>query len=199
MKKIIVLLMALLSLSVFAQKDSLDIDKTFNYPIKEGDEQWMKLANTRNRIAALQIPSSQLKEIPTEKLLDVCLDYPYLVSVVFCNDYQRSVELLVSQFNGFQELLNRKDIVTVLLNKERNMIDDFEKMQSYPLTEQGKFSFQWLIVDLLFIQKEVKTQINEQQKGEFNEIYKRNQSFQVIFFSLNISEASENPLLTILL
>lgn len=96
MKKIIVLLMALLSLSVFAQKDSLDIDKTFNYPIKEGDEQWMKLANTRNRIAALQIPSSQLKEIPTEKLLDVCLDYPYLVSVVFCNDYQRSVELLVS-------------------------------------------------------------------------------------------------------
>lgn len=176
MKNVILLLMTILSLSAFAQKDSLD--KTFNYPIKEGDEQWMKLANTHNRIAALQIPSSLLKEIPTEKLLDVCLDYPYLTSVVFCNDYQRSAELLVSQFNGFQELLNRKDIVTVLLNKERNMIDDFEKMRSYPLTEQGKFSFQWLIVDLLFIQKEVKTQINEQQKAEFNEIYKHNQSFR---------------------
>lgn len=114
MKYIGVLFLLLFSQCVFAQEDSLE--NSFTFSIKEGDDQWRKLANTHERIAALQIPITQLKGLKTEQLLDICLYYPFLTSIAFCNDYQKSIEIIVSQFNGLQELVSRKDIIPVLLN-----------------------------------------------------------------------------------
>lgn len=176
MKVIILFLTVLFSQVTFAQEKR--IDKFYSFPIKVGDEQWRKLGNTHERISALQIPIIQLDGLTTEELLDVCLDYPYLPSMAFCDDYQSSVELLISQFNGLQELIKRKDIIRVLLNKERNMINEYEEIASYSLTERGKFAFQWLLVDLLFIQKEIKTRLNNEQLKEFSEVFDRNQSYR---------------------
>lgn len=176
MNKIVLFLVVLFSQSASAQE--VTIGKVFSFPIKAGDEQWRRLGNTHERIAALQIPIKQLEMLTTEELLDVCLNFPYLTSMAFCNDYQNSVELLVSQFNGLQELVNRKDIILVLLNKERNMIKEYEKIASYSLSERGLFSYQWLFVDLLFIQKDIKSHLNEKHLTEFNSIYLINQSFR---------------------
>ena len=176
MKVIILFLTVLFSQVTFAQEKRMD--NVYSFPIKVGDEQWRKLGSTHERISALQIPIMQLDGLTTEELLDVCLDYPYLPSMAFCDDYQSSVELLISQFNGLQELIKRKDIIRVLLNKERNMINEYEKIASYSLTERGKFAFQWLFIDLLFIQKEIKTRLNNEQLMEFSEVFDRNQSFR---------------------
>ena len=136
------------------------------------------MANTHERIAALQIPITQLKGLKTEQLLDICLDYPFLTSIAFCNDYQKSIEIIVSQFNGLQELVSRKDIIPVLLKKERNMIVEYERYASRSLSEKGKFAFQWLFIDLLFIQKEIKALITEKDIMEFNVIFAENHSFR---------------------
>ncbi|MCR5239858.1 MAG: hypothetical protein K6E15_06795 [Prevotella sp.] len=90
MKVIILFLTVLFSQVTFAQEKR--IDKFYSFPIKVGDEQWRKLGNTHERISALQIPIIQLDGLTTEELLDVCLDYPYLTSMAFCDDYQSSVE-----------------------------------------------------------------------------------------------------------
>lgn len=176
MKYIGVLFLLLFSQCVFAQEDSLE--NSFTFSIKEGDDQWRKLANTHERIAALQIPITQLKGLKTEQLLDICLDYPFLTSIAFCNDYQKSIEIIVSQFNGLQELVSRKDIIPVLLKKERNMIVEYERYASRSLSEKGKFAFQWLFIDLLFIQKEIKALITEKDIMEFNVIFAENHSFR---------------------
>ena len=64
------------------------------------------------------------------------------------------------------------------LKKERNMIVEYERYASRSLSEKGKFAFQWLFIDLLFIQKEIKALITEKDIMEFNVIFAENHSFR---------------------
>lgn len=113
---LLIMLLSLVGVCSFGQKVT---GADFTYPIKPGEDKWEKMYSVQERIASLQIPESVLPKIPTERLLDICLDYPYLVDVMFYDNFQKGIEVLRSNFNGFDELLNRKDLGKYVLAKDK--------------------------------------------------------------------------------
>ena len=77
---IILMLLSMVSVCSFSQKIS---DSEFEFPIKPGDGKWEKFNSVKERIATLQMPETTLASISTENLLDICLDFPYLLDRVF--------------------------------------------------------------------------------------------------------------------
>lgn len=67
----------------------------------------------------MQIPEDILANLPTERLFDIYLDFPYLLDVLFYEDYQKGLEALRVEFNGVDELLNLKDIGKFALAKNK--------------------------------------------------------------------------------
>jgi len=70
----------------------------------------------------LQIPENVLYSLSTEDLMEICLQWPYLIQ--FDNHYSFTVksEALPDQFNGFKELFNRKGVSDVLLRHYQELL-----------------------------------------------------------------------------
>ena len=68
----------------------------YNLPFKQGDAKWKSYKSAKDRIKALQIPDSVISHIPTEQLLELCLDFPYLTDMYAFNDPKRGYEYLIS-------------------------------------------------------------------------------------------------------
>lgn len=109
----------------FSQKVS---STDFTYPMKPGDDKWEKMSSVEERIASLQIPENILTKISTERLLVICLEFPYLSDVLFYDDYQKGFEALRNEFNGFNELLSRKDLGKFVLAKGKNLPLELDKL-----------------------------------------------------------------------
>ena len=64
-----------------------DTDRPFfKFPFTQTDEKWKEYNNPQDRITALQIPEQILSSIPTQELLNHCLDFPYLADAfLFAN------------------------------------------------------------------------------------------------------------------
>jgi len=88
---------------------------TYDFPIKPKTKEWKELGSTPERLKACQIPENILKNMSTEGLIETCLNYPFLGDIYAFNSMQAGFNSLVSKFNGFQELLKRKDAGTKLL------------------------------------------------------------------------------------
>lgn len=111
-KFLYVLLLLTLTTSVLAA----NTDKTsFKFPFSQEDEKWKEYKTPLDRIAALQIPEDILATIPTEELIDCCLDFPYLSDAIFFDDINEGFNTIVSKFNGFRELLKREDRTDALI------------------------------------------------------------------------------------
>jgi len=121
------LLMILLSLVSVCTHSQKICNPDFEYPIKPGDAKWENISSVAERIAALQIPEDILANLPTERLFDICLDFPYLLDVLFYDDYQKGLEALKKEFNGFNELFNRKDLGKCALAKCKNFSGHIHK------------------------------------------------------------------------
>jgi hypothetical protein len=130
-----------------------------------------------------------LAGISTEGLLETCLNFPYLTDFLFANDYQQGVEVLAAEFNGFGELLKRKDLTDVLLKKYKSLITEAANIRSYNSVEQGMFSFRHFILELLLTQDVVFKKLSlEQDKQLFSlcfEHKKIKNSYSDIFSNLN--------------
>ena len=80
-------------------------NEVYSYPMYPGDEKWNSCKNTQERINALQLPQRILKTATTDRLLSICLDYPFINNYLYFNNYQDGFSTVLSQFNGIQELL----------------------------------------------------------------------------------------------
>lgn len=128
MKKIFYLILLMSGLYANAQTTRNDV---YDFPIKQGSKQWRTIENIDERIMALQIPNSILSWISTEALLETCLRYPYLTDILFCDNYQKGFEVLTNEFNGFQELLIRPNLIDVLLKKYKALATDMTKLNFF--------------------------------------------------------------------
>jgi hypothetical protein len=135
------------------------------------------------------MPDVILAGISTECLLETCLNFPYLTDFLFANDYQQGFEVLTAEFNGFEELLKRKDLTGVLLKKYKSLITETTNIRSYNSVEQGMFSFRYFILELLLTQDVVFNKLSlEQDKQLFSlcfEHKKIKNSYSDIFSNLN--------------
>ncbi len=168
MKKfLLIILLSLVSVRAHSQKVC---NTDFEYPIKPGDAKWENISSVAERIAALQIPEAILAIIPTESLLDICLDFPYLLDVLFYEDYQKGLEALRAEFNGFDELLNRKDIGKFALAKNKNFPLELEKLKDKNDIKKGIFSFQCFVLDLILAQENVVKTLSNSEEDELLEV-----------------------------
>jgi hypothetical protein len=80
----------------------------YDFPVKPDTEEWWQFETVEKRVEALQIPDEVLVKISTKGLLETCLEYPFLLSILHGDNCQHGFEGLMKQFNGFRELFKRK-------------------------------------------------------------------------------------------
>lgn len=184
---ILIMLLAMVSVCSFSQRVS---NPDFAYPIKPGDGKWEKMSSVEERIEALQIPEAILTNISTDRLLDICLDFPYLSDVLFFDDYPKGLEALKNEFNGFNELVNRKDLWKYVLAKNKNFPSQLDQLQDKTDIEKGKFSFQSFVLDLIVAQDNVLATCNSDDETELLDVTIRNMELKTnhmnIFSNLNL-------------
>jgi hypothetical protein len=171
---------------VFSQIKTND---KYEYPIKPGTEEWWKFETVEKRVEALQIPNEILTKISTEGLLDTCLEYPFLLSILSGNNCQHGFEGLVMQFNGFCELFKRSNIIDALLKKYEHLSLEIPDIQLKEDLERGMFSYRHFVLEYILAQDFVLKSLNlEQEKKLFLlslEHKKKKQNYMDIFSELN--------------
>lgn len=111
MKKIIILFLLALPVILFAQEEV-----NWDFPVKPGSEEWKAFQTSDEMVESCQIPNDILQSLSTEKLLNLCLRYPMFLDIHFANNLQDGLNIIIPSFNGFVELLSRKDCPDELLN-----------------------------------------------------------------------------------
>ena len=114
MKKtvLVVLLCALYTAFVYAQSE-----KKWDYPIKPGTKEWLKLEDNASMVKACQIPEAILKTLSTEELFRIVLDYPLISDIYAFNDVNDGIEKLMDDFNGIRELYKRSEVLKLFIEE----------------------------------------------------------------------------------
>ena len=102
-----------------ANSTTLDLSKVYISPINqyENRSEWLSYS-VQERVALSQVPSELLGELSTDELIVTCLNYNLLGDIGLYNSLQQGFDILKKQYNGFQELLKRKDAGSRLLAEE---------------------------------------------------------------------------------
>ena len=155
------LIVTLLSSGLFAQTSL-----RWNYPCKPGTECWNALTSVAERQSACQITGIDLKTLSTEELLLITMEHPFFRSYVLSDNPLRAIRSAVSPFNGYVELLDRKD--AMLAFKNIYLTEDFEKLANMTDTvEIGNYTLQWVGVELLMASDTLLRQLSNPEKVEF--------------------------------
>jgi hypothetical protein len=148
-------------LFIFGQTKITD---KYEFPVKQGTEEWKQFETIEKRIAALQIPEDVLTGISTEGLLETCLEFPYLLDILHGNNAQHGFEVLMAEFNGFRELFRRQNMINVLLEKYHDLSIDAAKIRLNNNVEQGMFTFRHFVLEFMLIQDIVLMKLNAEQE-----------------------------------
>jgi hypothetical protein len=150
---------------LFSQNISTD---AYEFPVKPGTQDWYKLTNAAERIEACQIPDLLLLNMSTLGLVETCIKYPLIGEITAANNYIQAFNNILNFFNGFQELLARKDAGEKLLYKYKTM-----SPESY---ERNKDSigiimnvFDYMCIELLLSQDKILSSLNDSARYELLE------------------------------
>ncbi len=137
-----IILLAFLTNQTGVCKNGTDVSTTYTVPFKPGDAKWNSFKNSTDRIRALQIPASVITKIPTRQLLSLCLNFPYLTDMYAFDDSQEGLRYLLTEYNGYDELLKRDDVMEILqeeYSKIESAVPFLQKMSTY---DKGLYSLQ---------------------------------------------------------
>ena len=110
-KKVFIFLILFISNFISAQ----EITQPYDFPIKPGSESWRSLKSHKEMVQACQNPEGVLQKLTTPALLETCLSFPLLLDVLAFNNLIEGVEQTISNFNGFQILVERPDFAESLV------------------------------------------------------------------------------------
>jgi len=149
MKKKYWLLVLLPLLSVnhgFAQQKK----DAYDFPVKPGTEAWKQFKTGQAMVDASQVPLEMLRSMSTAGLVETCLNYPLLSTMLAHNDLQTGFQAVASSFNEFQELLKRPDAGREVFKVYQKM--DPKAMSAKAISEKGAFAFEFTYIELLLSQ-----------------------------------------------
>lgn len=159
MKKLLLICSCFLSVLVVAQVT----EKPYEFPVKPGTEQWMKLVSSKEMDDVCVIPDQVLSTLSTKALLITCLNYPRLIDVFSADNMQAGFDFCSTHFNGLKELLNRSDLSKVLLNYYPEMDIQYYIMKG----DNGKPSFlQIAFFELLIAQDKIIKKFDDSERYE---------------------------------
>jgi len=101
------------------------------------------------RKQALQLSPDEIKQKTTSELLEECLNYPYIIDILFYNGIEEGFDSLVAEFNGFKELQLRKDLDECLLAKMERLPEEFSQISDSDSISKGIFSFKSIVLEML--------------------------------------------------
>ncbi len=126
----------------------------YDFPIKPGMEEWENLQSGEKRINACQIPNDVISSLDTQALIRTCLDYPLLPQIMAANNLQDGFQRLAAIFNGFQELLVRKNAPDKLLELYKKM-NPSELDRSWSPNRLGSYTFNFTYIEIILAQDEI--------------------------------------------
>ena len=144
-------ILSLFFLSLFVHIVSAQTtERTWNYPVKPGSGEWKQLQSNEEMVNACQIPEHLLSSLSTEKLTELCLQYPLIYDVFAFDNINNGLDKLYSDFNGIRELYKRKNVSDFLINQYIQKMQTFsfldEKSTEY---EKGKFIVDVSLLEVL--------------------------------------------------
>lgn len=78
-------------------------------------ERWRQFETLEEMMEACQLPQQMLDTISTEGLIKLCYDYPLHSIYLAYNNQSEGINVITSNFNGFDELKNRPDAAEKLI------------------------------------------------------------------------------------
>lgn len=168
MKKFIFCTLCLFCSHLFGQES-----KVFEFPMKPGDSSWTKCKSTDERMKELQIPLILLSEIPTSELVDICLDYPYIIQVVMFNSFQDGFERMTSTFNGFKELFSRKDYAESLIKKFIDYPEKLERLKNTGNIKANHLLIKTFLMNYFMLQDDFLNKLDIANRTKLISVYEK--------------------------
>ena len=120
--------------------------------------------NIQDYKKSLQLNQKELAEKTTGELLDLCLNYPYIIDCLFYNGIEEGVDELILEYNGFSELLSRNDAINTMLSRLQLFSNEFNELQHSDSVMKGMFSFKNLVLEMLIAKESEKSELSIEQK-----------------------------------
>ncbi len=149
---------------------------TFEYSLTPDMEEWGEL-NHGERVLALQIPQDILKTLETRELLDVVLNYPCFIDMIFYDTYQDGFQTVKTHFNGLQELFSRKDVASVLLLKYES-IDINQMLCIGDIYTQFNELLKVVYIETMLAQNEILSALNTEELSKLSTLTEKNYILQ---------------------
>lgn len=137
--------------------------QTWDYPIKPGTEEWKKLNSHQDMVEICQVPSNILPTIPTNELIEICLNYPLFFTMKAFNNLQEGFNQVSTEFNGFQELFKRKD-AGILLLKVYETYNPEDVQRKNDLLSKGLYEQRIFFIEFILSQPIVFEKLSTQEK-----------------------------------
>jgi hypothetical protein len=134
---------------------------TWDYPVRYGAPEWETLKSYEEQLNAYNIPANIIKNISTEELVKVCLDYPEFMVINAFNNRLIGLNNMMSQFNGFHELFARNDAAKELM-KVYSKLDPLAIGKDWTPLQQGRYGFSIIRVELLLAHGMIAKKLDEQ-------------------------------------
>ena len=120
----------------------------WDYPVKPGTEEWATLVTKRQMVDTCQIPLDILNNLSTIDLISTCLNYPMFNDYAAYDDERRGMYVMVKSFNGLQELSQREDRITELIQTYSNF-SILTQIQKDPASPKYHLPYQLPFLELL--------------------------------------------------
>lgn len=132
---------------------------TFVFP----NIQWEKLDTHEQKTNLCEIPDSLLNKIPTEELVEICMNYPLLFDAYAFETPLIGLKVVTSRFNGFTELLKRKDNCSYIFKHLKNYQIESMNLDKMSSLDRGEFKLTYTLCEyLLSFDKILSNATNEQ-------------------------------------
>ena len=141
---------------------SVQQSDAYDFPIKPVPEQWKAFKTKAEKLEACQIPDDVLNKMSTSGLVETVINYPFMQDMRAYNDLQVGFDNVVKGFNGLQALLGRNNAGTELL-KRYSAMDPAEVDETWTLSEKGDYDVEFMIVEVLLAQKEVRANMTNDE------------------------------------
>ncbi len=148
--------------------------QTWDYPIKPGTEKWKNLTTSQAMIDVCQIPEDILQNMNTVDLIQTCLNYPLKGNVYAYANVKDGLEHISLQFNGFKELLLRKDNFKDLkLKLEKSIVNlNNDLLSDKNMAEKGKNMLDFAIIESFLSFDTVLANSDYKQRKQLAEVTK---------------------------
>ena len=144
--KILIFTLLLFSYAANAQEKKT----VWDYPIKPGMEEWKLFESNEDMVKSCQIPEKVLSSLPTEELMELCLQYPLLYDIFAFNNTTEGFDKFFYDFNGIRELYKRQETLRALLKRYNLKIQNLSFFNEKALDmEKGFYIISVSVLEIL--------------------------------------------------